>query len=360
MSKLFDSFQLADLTLKNRIALAPMTRARAGTERVPNALMAEYYSQRAGAGLILTEATVVSEQGIGWVGTPGIYNDAQQEGWKQVIEAAHAQGSKIFLQLWFCGRASHSSYFNGELPVAPSAIKNGGEYAHTPNGKESYETPRALETEEIPGIIAQYGEAARRAKEAGFDGIQVHAANGYLIDQFLQTRTNQRDDQYGGSLENRYRFLDETLDAVFAHWPSKRVSVRISPNGVFNDMGSDDFRETFLFVAEQLNKRDLCFLEVLDGLAFGFHEKGEAMTLNEFRNVYTGTLMANCGYTKEMANEAIDSGSADLVSIGRPFISNPDLVERFQNNWPLAEDAPVTVWNGPDAEGYTDFPTYSA
>ncbi|MDY7020063.1 MAG: alkene reductase [Cyanobacteriota bacterium] len=356
---LLSSFNLQGLSLKNRVVMAPMTRARAGTERLPNALMAQYYSQRASAGLIITEATVISDQANGWEQTPGIYTDEQMTAWKQVVEAVHSHGTPIILQLWHCGRASHSSFHeNNQPPVAPSAIILNGDYIHTPNGKQPYETPRALETEEIPGVVEDYRRAAERAKAAGFDGVEIHAANGYLIDEFLQSKTNHRSDQYGGSLENRYRFLKEITESILTVWPANRVGVRLSPNGAFNDMGSPDYRETFLYVAEQLNQYGLAYLHLLDGLAFGFHELGEAMTLSEFRQVFKSPLMGNCGYTQETAETALQNGDADLIAFGRPYISNPDLVERFAHNWPLNPAAEVKDWYSFGKEGYIDCPTY--
>ncbi|MBW4617618.1 MAG: alkene reductase [Desmonostoc vinosum HA7617-LM4] len=356
---LMSSFKLGDLPLKNRVVMAPMTRARAGVARVPNTLMAEYYAQRAGAGLIITEATVISTQANGWQNTPGIYTQEQSEAWKQVVDAVHAQATPIFLQLWHCGRASHSSFHeNGQLPVAPSAIKLNGEYIHTPIGKQPYETPRALETEEIPLVVEDYRRASELAKLAGFDGVEIHGANGYLIDEFLQTKTNHRTDQWGGSLENRFRFLKEIVEAILTVWPPHRVAVRLSPNGVYNDMGSEDYRETFLYVAGQLNTYGLSYLHLLDGLGFGFHELGTPMTLADFREVFTGPLMGNCGYTQQEAEDAIASGLADLIAFGRPFISNPDLVQRFAHNLPLNPLAEMKDWYSFGAEGYTDFPTY--
>jgi N-ethylmaleimide reductase len=339
--------------------MAPLTRSRAGKERLPNALMAEYYAQRASAGLVISEATVISKQGIGWLNSPGIYSDEQTEAWRKVIDAVHTQGTPMFLQLWHCGRASHSSFHEKEgRPVAPSAIKLAGDYIHTPLGRMPYETPRALETEEVRGIVEDYRDAAERAKIAGFDGIELHAANGYLIDQFLQSRSNHRTDRYGGSLENRYRFLDEIVHAVLTVWPSGRVGVHLSPNGNFNDMGSHDFRETFRFVAEQLNRYSLAYLHVVDGLEFGFHGLGPPMTLQEFRNFWQGKLMGNCGYTKQTAESAIRGNLADLISFGRPYISNPDLAERFEHDWPLNPPADTKVWYSFDEKGYTDFPGY--
>jgi N-ethylmaleimide reductase len=359
--KLLTSFQMHDLALSNRVVMAPMTRSRAGERRVPNDLMKEYYEQRVSSGLIITEATSISKQAIGWVENPGIYNEAQCEGWAKIVQAVHAKGGRIFLQLWHCGRASHSHFHDGELPVAPSAIKLNGDHIHTPKGKVPYEEPRALKTEEIPAVLADYQQAAARGKDCGFDGIEIHSANGYLLDQFLQSKTNQRTDHYGGSVENRYRLLDEVLKATLSVWPAERIGIRLSPNGSFNDMGSPDYRETFLYVAEQLNRYPLAYLHVLDGLAFGFHELGEPVTLPELRAVFHKPLMGNCGYDQEKAENAIRDGHADLIAFGRPFISNPDLVERFAHDWPLNPDADMSVWYAPiGAEGYTDFPFYQA
>jgi N-ethylmaleimide reductase len=356
---LLSSFSLRDLSLKNRVVMSPLTRSRAGTERLANPLMAEYYSQRASAGLIITEATVISSQAIGWLNSPGIYSDEQAEAWKQVVAAVHAKGAPIFLQLWHCGRASHSSFHVNEgLPVAPSAIKLAGDDIHTPIGKQTHETPRALATGEIPAIVEDYRRAAERARRAGFDGVEIHAANGYLIDQFLQSRTNQRSDCYGGSVENRFRFLDEVVRAVLTVWPAGRVGVHLSPNGIFNDMGSPDYRETFLHAATRLSRYELAYLHVVDGLAFGFHGLGPAMTLAEFRSVFTGPLIGNCGYTQEAAETAILNRHADLISFGRPFISNPDLVERFGHGWPLNPSTDMSTWYTFDELGYTDFPPY--
>lgn len=356
-SNLLSPFSLHDLELRNRVALAPMTRGRAGVERLPNAMMAEYYKQRAGAGLLISEATTIAESANGWNESPGIYTDAMVEGWKQIVDAVHAEGSVIFLQLWHCGRASHSSFLNGQLPVAPSPIAIAGEGVHTPHGKQSHETPRALNTDEIPGIVDDYRAAAARAKEAGFDGVEIHSANGYLLDSFLQSRTNQRTDEYGGSKENRYRILHEVVTTVTEIWPANRIAVRLSPNGAFNDMGSPDYREQFTFVAQQLNSFGLAYLHVMDGLAFGFHELGEPMTLKEFRGLFEGPLMGNCGYSQTMAESRISAGDADLIAFGRPFISNPDLVYRFQHDLDLNPDAEMSTWySSSGREGYTDFP----
>lgn len=357
---LFQPFALRDLTLRNRIVLAPMTRSRAGTARLANRLMAEYYAQRSSAGLLISEATTISEEANGWNESPGIYTDEMTEGWKHTTHAVHEKGGVIFLQLWHMGRASHSSFHNGKPAVAPSAIKINEEYIHTPSGKQPHEVPRALETAEIPRVVGDYQRAAQRAIAAGFDGVEVHGANGYLIDAFLQSKTNHRTDQYGGSMENRYRFLKEVVEAVASVMPANRIGVRLSPNGAFNDMGSPDYREQFTFVASQLDSMGLAYLHVMDGLAFGFHKLGEPMTLDEFRKVYHGPLIGNCGYTQAMAEKATSDGHADLIAFGRPFISNPDLVERFKNGSPLAADAPMSDWYLPTGEkGYTDYPAQS-
>lgn len=357
---LLTRFELGDLSLANRVVLAPMTRARAGPERLANSLMAEYYAQRAGAGLVVTEATTVSAQGNGWVNSPGVYTDEQGAAWKQVVDAVHAKGSKIFLQLWHCGRASHSAFHGGELPVSASAVKLEGDGVHTPNGKKEHEVPRALETDELPGVVADYAAATRRAKDAGFDGVEVHAANGYLLDQFLQSKTNQRTDEYGGSVEDRFRLLREVVTAVSEVMGAGRVGVRLAPNGVFNDMGSPDYREQFTYAARELDTFGLAYLHVMDGLAFGFHELGDPMTLEDFRAVFRGPLIGNCGYDADTANAAIARSAADLIAIGRPFLANPDYVERLSNDWPLAELADPSTWYSGDhaEEGYTDYPAY--
>ncbi len=359
-ASLLQPFGLHDLTLPNRVVMAPLTRGRAGPTRIPNSLMAEYYTQRAGAGLIISEATTISEQANGWLESPGIYSDAMVDGWKGVTAAVHAAGGRIFLQLWHMGRASHSDFHGGRLPVSASAVKIEGDGIHTPLGKKPYEVPRALETWEVPGVVADYGRAAARASEAGFDGVEIHAANGYLIDQFLQSKTNHRTDDYGGSIEKRSRFLKDVVEAVVAEWPAGRVGVRIAPNGVFNDMGSPNYREQFLHVAGLLDRYPLAYLHVMDGLAFGFHKLGEPMTLAEFRQAFRGPLMGNCGYDVATAERAVAAGEADLIAFGRPFISNPDLVERFRQGWTLAEPAEMSSWYSPTGpRGYTDFPAYA-
>jgi len=360
MNMLLEPYNLNGLQIANRIAMAPMTRARAGEQRIPNDLMQQYYAQRASAGLIITEATTISEQANGWRNSPGIYTAEMVAGWRKVVNAVHQANGKIFLQLWHCGRASHSSFHEGKPAVAPSAIKINGDYMHTPKGKEAYEVPKALSSDEICQTIKDYQVAAQNAKDAGFDGVEVHSANGYLLDTFLQSKTNHRDDEYGGSIQARYRMLDEVIQAVCDIWDSNRVGVRLSPNGVFNDMGSEDYREQFSYVAEQLNAHALAYLHIMDGTGFGFHELGEPMTLNDFRKIYNGPIMGNVGYTQESAEHIIAQGEADMIAFGRPFISNPDLINRFKNNLPLNPEADVSTWYTPaGAEGYIDFPAAS-
>lgn len=354
--RLFEEYQLGPVRLKNRVVMAPLTRARSGEQRIPNKLMAEYYTQRASAGLIITEATTISAQANGWLHSPGIYTQEMTEGWKHIVNSVHEQGGKIFLQLWHCGRASHSSFHNGQPAVAPSAIMINGEYIHTPKGKESYEVPKALTREEIVQTQNDYRNAAQNAYDAGFDGVEVHSANGYLLDTFLQSKTNHRTDEYGGSIQARYRMLDEVVKEVIKVWPANQVGVRLSPNGVFNDMGSDDYREQFIYAASQLDQYGLAYLHIMDGLGFGFHELGLPMELSEFRKVFNSTIIGNTGYTKDLAEERLINDAADLIAFGRPFISNPDLVERFRNNLPLNPEADVSTWYTPaGSEGYTDF-----
>ena len=358
VNSLFEPLQMGELTLKSRIAMAPMTRGRAGVERIPNELMAEYYFQRASAGLLITEATVVSKQGNGWIDSPGIYTDQMVEGWRIVTQKLKPTGTPLFLQLWHCGRASHSDFHNGALPISASAVRLKGDKIHTPFGKKDYEIPRAMTVEDIKATVNDYRTASANAKAAGFSGVEIHSANGYLINQFLDSKTNLRTDNYGGSLDNKYRFLKEVIAAVLEVWPAERVGVRLSPNGVFNDMGSPDYRETFLHTIKELNKLNLGYVHIMDGLAFGFHNQGEPMTLAEFRAEYDGIIMGNCGYTKETAEERIAAGHADLAAFGRPFITNPDLPERLRNNWPLEPAEDMSLWYTPGAKGYTDYKPY--
>lgn len=348
MTSLFDPLQLGPLSLKNRVFMAPLTRSRAGTERVPNALMAEYYRQRAGAGLILTEATSVTPMGVGYADTPGIWNEEQVEGWKSVTRAVHEAGGVIFLQLWHVGRISHPIFLNGELPVAPSAIQPAG-HVSLVRPKTAYVTPRALETGEIPGIIAAYRHGAENARRAGFDGVEIHAANGYLIDQFLQDRSNRRTDRYGGSIENRVRLLNEITDAVIEIWGADRVGVHLAPRGDSHDLGDSDPAALFTRVAHDMAARGVAFLALREHI-------GDDSLLPAIKQAFGGIVVANEGLTYQSATQLLSEGHADAAAFGRDFIATPDLPERFRKGQPLNEVNPATFYSG-GAEGYTDYPT---
>lgn len=347
MSKLFEPLRVGALTLRNRIVMAPLTRQRASEGRVPNELMVEYYTQRAGAGLILSEATAVTPQGVGYADTPGLWSTEQVKGWRKVTAAVHEQGSLIAAQLWHVGRISDPIFLNGELPVAPSAIAAGGHVSHV-RPKRAYVTPRALETAELPGVVEAYRHGAQMAMEAGFDGVEVHAANGYLLDQFLQDSTNHRTDQYGGSLENRARLLLEVVDACVSVWGADRVGVHLSPRGDAHTMGDSDPATTFLYVATELGKRGIAFLCVRE------HE-GEDSLGPRMKAAFGGVYIANEGYTRESAEAAIEQGRADAVAFGVPYIANPDLARRFELNAPLNTPEPSTFY-AQGATGYTDYP----
>jgi N-ethylmaleimide reductase len=355
---LFSPVKLGRYELPNRIVMAPLTRNRAGEGNVPQGLNAEYYAQRSSAGLIVSEATQISSQGQGYPGTPGIYSAEQIEGWKQVVNTVHAKGGHIFLQLWHVGRISHPSLQpQGELPVAPSAIAPAG-MASTYTGEQPFVTPRALELEEIPGIIEQYRQAAKNALEAGFDGVEVHGANGYLLDQFLQDGSNQRTDQYGGSLENRTRLLMEVVEAVVGVWGSDRVGLRLSPSGTFNDMSDSDPQALFSYVVGALNRFNLAYLHLVEPRWTSATPETDVAALGvvAFRQIYTGTLIAAGGFDREQGNAVIAAGSTDLVAYGRLFISNPDLPERFAIDAPLNPYDRSTFYGG-NQHGYTDYPT---
>lgn len=357
-SNLFDSFQLGSNNLDNRMVMAPMTRLRAdGT--IPTQLMAEYYAQRATAGLIITECTMISPLSQGYMNVPGIYNEEQIQGWKLVTNAVHAQGGKIFLQIWHSGRVAHSALLNGEKPVAPSEIAATGQL-HTPIGKVEIETPRALETSEISEIIAQFRQAAINAKQAGFDGVELHGAFGYLIDQFLQDGSNQRQDKYGGSIENRARFLLEVVEAVTQVWRDDCVGIRLSPSNTFYGMVDSDSQATFSYVIKALNNFKLAYIHLMEANEVDLKTRQVINpVLPIFRPLYQGNIITNGGYNKETGNSAIASGNAELVSYGRPYLANPDLVKRFVANAPLNEPDPRTFYGRGDTEnakvGYTDY-----
>ncbi len=363
MTTLFDSLKIGDLTLPNRLVMAPLTRMRSKQPGdVPQEINAKYYAQRAGAGLIISEATQISQQGKGYPATPGIYSDEQVEGWKAVTKAVHDQGGRIFLQLWHVGRISHPSHQpNGASPVAPSAIaaKNSGTY--TAEFKPtSILTPRALETEEIAGIVSDFKKAAQNAKEAGFDGVEVHGANGYLLDQFLQDGSNKRTDQYGGSIENRARLLLEVMDAAISVWGASKVGVRLSPYGTFNDVSDSDPEKLFSYVLEKLDERKIAFLDLIEprssGAGGGDSEVENAPnTANIFREKFKGVLISAGGYNPELAKEAVESGKTDAVAFGRYFISNPDLPRRIKEGKELNKYNRATFYGGAEA-GYTDYP----
>ncbi|MGD1910937.1 MAG: alkene reductase [Rivularia sp. (in: cyanobacteria)] len=359
ISGLIQPLQVGALKLRNRLVMAPLTRGRAGKERIPNELMLEYYTQRASAGLIISEATQISPQGAGWSESPGIHTEEQVKGWQKITEAVHKQGGLMYLQLWHTGRASHP-YFqpNGELPVSASAIKAEGD-AYTPEGKKPYVTPRPLELEEIPGIVQDYVNATKRAQAAGFDGVEIHAANGYLIDQFLRDCSNQRTDAYGGSIENRARFLLEVTEAVVNAWNSEHVGVRLSPTNPFNDMRDSDPVAHFTYTTEALNQFNLAYLHILEALpGHMLAAEGERVGPH-MRKAFNGIFMVNGGYDALTGAAAIDNGSADLISYGVPFIANPDLPARYRAGASLNEPDPSTFYSH-EAKGYIDYPALSA
>ena len=344
---LFQSLQAGAFHLPNRLIMAPLTRCRASSGRVPNTMMAEYYAQRASFGMILSEATSISPQGVGYPNTPGIWSAEQVEGWKLVTHAVHQAGGMILLQLWHVGRISDPVYLDGLLPVAPSAIAAAG-HVSLIRPKKSFVTPRALELIEISGIIEDYRRAAENAKAAGFDGVEIHGANGYLIDQFLQDSTNKRSDEYGGPIENRARFLLEVTDAVVSVWGADRVGVHLAPRGDAHDMGDSDISTVFHYAARELGKRKLAFLCARES-----HDKSALGP--SLKQAFGGVYIANEGFTAESAREAIRSGTADAVAFGKVAIANPDLVARFRAAAPLNPPEPSTFYNsGP--VGYTDYP----
>lgn len=347
---LYSTIKLGDVELANRAVMAPLTRARA-VDHIPTELMAEYYAQRASAGLIIAEATMVAEGSSAFINEPGIYSKQQIEGWRKVTDAVHAKGGKIFLQLWHGGRACHPDLNGGKVPVAASAIAIKDEL-HTPKGKQPYTVPRALETEEIPLIVENFKQAAINAKEAGFDGVEVHGSNGYLLDNFLRDGSNLRDDKYGGSIENRARLLFEVLDAVIDVWGSGKVGVRTSPLNGFNSMKDSDPIGMTRWLAENLNKFDLAYWHLMRTDFFGAQE-GEVMS--PAREIYQGNLMGNMGYGKDEASQAISDQHLDVISFGVPYIANPDLVERFKGDAELNEADPDYFYTG-GAKGYIDYP----
>ena len=348
MPTLFDPITVGALTLPNRIMMAPLTRTRAlEGSRVPAPLAIEYYAQRAGAGLIMTEATSVEAMGVGYPNTPGIWSDEQTEGWKPIVKAVHAKGGRIFLQLWHVGRISDPYFLDGRQPVSASAIAPKGNVSLLRPTKE-FGTPRALETDEVPAIVAAFRKGAANAKLAGFDGVEIHGANGYLLDQFLQDGSNKRADKYGGSRENRARLMLEVADACCDVWGADRVAMHLAPRGDSHTMGDSDLKGTFLYVARELGKRKIAFICARE------HQGADSIG-PQLRDAFGGVYVANEGFTKESGEAALASGAADAVAYGKLYISNPDLAERFRANASLAEWNLKTFYtSGP--VGYTDYP----
>lgn len=359
--RLFEPFVLGDLTLPNRVIMSPLTRSRAAQPGdVPSDMNAKYYRQRASAGLIIAEATQVSPQGKGYAFTPGIHSDAQIEGWRKVTDAVHDAGGRIILQLWHVGRISHPALQpDGQTPVAPSAIKPEGAktFISADSGMVDVPTPRALQIEEMPDIVEQFRQGAENAQKAGFDGVEIHAANGYLLDQFLRTGSNHREDAYGGSLENRMRLPLEVVDAVVDVWGADRVGIRVSPTGSFNTMEDADPVATYQTFAQQLDKRGIAFIEVVEDSFQGNHANGRPEAVIEaIQQAFSRAYIGNGAYTAAEARERIAAGKTDLVSFGRPFIANPDLPVRFRHDAPLNEWDDSTFYGG-DERGYIDYPS---
>ena len=346
MSNLFTPLTVGAVTLPNRIVMAPLTRARAISDRTPNALMVEYSRQRATAGLILSEATAVDPMGVGYANTPGIWSQEQVAGWAAITEAVHAEGGLIFLQLWHVGRISDPIFLDGKLPVAPSAIAAEG-HVSLLRPMKPFVTPRALELDEIPGIIAAYRRGAENAQRAGFDGVELHGANGYLLDQFLQDSSNHRTDQYGGPIENRARLLLEATDAAISVWGPDRVGMHLAPRGDVYE-GDSNPAATFGYVARELGKRKIAFICARESL-------GENRLGPELKKAFGGVYIANEKFTQETAEQVIAAGEADAVAFGQQFIANPDLPKRFATGAPLNPPNPATFY-GSTAEGYTDYP----
>ena len=350
---LFESMLLGSLQLRNRIIMAPMTRGRAGVQRTANPLMAEYYSQRATAGLIVSEATAISPQGYGWTGSPAIYTQAHVTGWKGVTDAVHRQGGRIFLQLWHTGRVSHPDFQEGETPIGPSAIAASGK-THTPSGVKPYVLPRAMTRPDIANAVNEYARAAERAWQAGFDGVELHAANGYLIDQFIRDGSNHRTDAYGGHIQQRLRFLLEVTEAVAQVVPADRIGVRLSPTSSFNDMLDSNPAATFTQAAKALNRFGLAYLHVVEPVAASRPSRSQVRIAPRMRAVFDGAFILNDGYDAVTGAAALSAGEADMIAYGRHFLANPDLVERFRRGAVLTPPETSTLYtDGPD--GYTDY-----
>ena len=353
--QLFTPYRLDDLELKNRMVLSPMTRSRALDGNVPNPLAATYYAQRASAGLIITEATQVSPQGVGYIRTPGMHTPAQVAGWRKITDAVHKGGGRIFAQLWHVGRVSHPDFHGGALPVAPSALPVEGE-AFTHNGKVKIVTPRALEPHELPGIVAQFRAAAGNARAAGFDGIELHGAHGYLLDQFLRDGANRRTDAYGGSVANRAKFPLEVTDAVISVWGPERVGYKLSPHFAGYSMSDSNPVETFSHLVKELGRRKVGYIHIGEAIAGPMAAPAGTVRVTPIlRSIFGGAVMVNGGYDARSANAAIARGEADLVAFGVPFLANPDLPARYRINGQLNAADPATFYAGED-KGYIDYP----
>jgi N-ethylmaleimide reductase len=353
---LFSPYRLGEFDLANRLVMSPMTRSRAREGNVPNSLAATYYAQRASAGLIITEATQVSPQGVGYIRTPGIHSAEQVAGWQTVTSAVHRAGGKIFAQLWHVGRVSHPDFHNGALPVAPSALPVEGE-AFTTRGRTKLVTPRALEANELPGIVAQFRQAAQNAKAAGFDGVELHGANGYLLDQFLRDGSNRRTDAYGGSIENRARLPLQIVEAVTGVWGPQRVGYKLSPYFSGYSMSDSNPLETFSYIAAELNRRALLYLHVSEAVAGPLAPPARTVRATPIlRGKFKGALIANGGYDARSGDAVIARGEADLVAFGVPFLANPDLPARYRRNAALNSPDQATFYAG-EEKGYIDYPT---
>jgi N-ethylmaleimide reductase len=356
--ELLKPLNIGGLELKNKIVMAPMTRSRAFKDNIPNDKSPLYYGQRARAGLIITEGTQVSPRGIGYLWTPGIYTDEQKTEWKKTVEAVHTKGGKIFLQLWHVGRISHNSFHNGEQPFAPSAIAAEGK-TYTSEGFKPFSLPKEMTKEDIKQTIEEFRLAAISAKECGFDGVDIHGAFGYLIDQFLESGSNKRTDEYGGSPENRSRFALEVVEAVTSIWEDYRVGIKLSPSNRFNDMSDDNPPETFGYLINKLNDYKLAYIMLMEPQGDVSQLPNYLTNVAEyFRKIYKGTIISNANHTKESGEEFLKSGKADLIAYGSLFTSNPDLPSRFENNYPLTPPNKKTYYGGGD-EGYIDYPDYN-
>ena len=361
MPTLFDPINLGEFELKNRIFMAPLTRGRSGADGIPGPMMAEYYAQRAQAGLLIAEATAINAQGHGWRNSPGIYTDAQVAGWRRVADAVHASDGRIFMQLWHMGRTVLPVYVKGDRPVAPSEVKADGGMLDQGGKRRSFVMPRALSITEIKWIIADFAKAAERAIDAGFDGVEIHGANNFLVDSFLRDGTNRRGDEYGGKIENRARFLLEIIGAVSGAIGAGKIGVRLSPTNSYFGISESSPHVTFPRVAAMLNDFDLAYLHVLEQIAEGVEPPtGDVAPVSELiRTVYEGTLVRNGGYDFRRGSEALDKGEAEAIAFGVPFIANPDLVSRYLHGLPLTDSDPETYYT-PGSRGYVDYPNYLA